>query len=282
MKHVNFFSAILSLSIIVSGLFLGSMISGCAKDSPLSPVLSTNPTVNLAVTFSKPGTGEFSKSASDLFVDSLHIDSAVVVFSRIQFLPHEDTARIDTGDDEEGDSDHHESDDENDGLTFKGPFAVHVRDTVSIDFASQQVPPGIYDGIRFKIHRLTPGEHFEDSDERIHHDHSFGVDSTFVGSSITVWGSIFKNGEWTPFTFKFDGEFEFKIKGNFTVPASTSTIRMALNIDMGTWFINPRDGSLLDPTNTSHYNLQLFRRAIRSSFQSCRGGHDRGDGHPDD
>ena len=281
MKTLKFFPAILSLAIILAGLIIGWMISGCAKDSPLGPVVSSAPTVNLAVSFSKPGTEGLSKSTSELFTDSLHIDSAVVVFSRIQFLKHEDTVLIDSGD-EEGDSDHNESDDQNDGLTFKGPFAVHVRDTVSISFASQEIPAGIYDGIRFKIHRLTPGEHFEDSDEHIHHDHSFGVDSTFVGSSITVWGSIFKNGAWIPYTFKFDGEFEFKIKGNFTVPTSTSTVRIALNIDMGKWFMNPRDGSLLDPTDTSHYNLQLFRRAIRLSFQSCRGGHDRGDGHPDD
>jgi hypothetical protein len=281
MKNSKLFAAILSLAVVCSGLMIGSMISGCAKDEPLGPVVSTSPTVDLAVSFSKPGTGELSKSASDLFVDSLHIDSAVVVFSRIQFLKHEDTVQVDTGD-EEDDSDHHESDDGNDSLTFKGPFAVHVRDSVSIDFASRQLPAGVYDGIRFKIHRLTPGEHFEDSDEHMHHDHSFGVDSTFVGSSITVWGSIYKNGAWTPFTFKFDGEFEFKIKGNFTVPTSTSTVRIALNIDMGAWFINPRNGSLLDPTDRSFYNLQLFRRAIRSSFQNCRGGHDRGDGHPDD
>jgi hypothetical protein len=85
-----------------------------------------------------------------------------------------------------------------------------------------------------------------------------------------------------PFTFRFNGELEFKVKGNFTVPASTSSVSIALNIDMGKWFTNPHDGTLLDPTDTSRDNIAFIMQAIRASFGGCRGGHDRGDGHPDD
>src|SRR5258708_18771872 len=108
MKSLKFLSSILSVAIILSGLVLGWMISGCAKDSPLDPVVSLAPTVTLAASFSTSGTAGLSKTASDLLVDSLHIDSALVVFSRIQFLRHEDTVQIDSGN-EEGDSDHNES-----------------------------------------------------------------------------------------------------------------------------------------------------------------------------
>ncbi len=273
-------ATVLAAAIILSIVILASLVSGCMTE-PSGPVPFSRPMVNLAVSFSESGSTGLTKSATDLFADSLHIDSAVVVFSRIQFLPHPDSVRIDSGDDEH-DSDDGESDGRGDSLTFKGPFVVHVRDTVGISFASRELPAGVYTAIRFKIHRLIPGEHFEDSDEHNHHGHAFLVDSTIGSSSITVWGSIHKNGEWTPFTFRFDGEFEFKVRGNFVVPTSTHTVNFALHIDMGKWFKNPTDGSLLDPTDTSHENLVLFRRAIRAAFNSCTGGHDRGDGHPDD
>lgn len=278
MKFTRLSTALIPVAIVLAVLFGGWLISGCQKDSPSGPALSSATMVNMAASFSKSA---LATATSSLFVDSLHIDSAVVVFQHIEFLPHADSARIDSGDDEH-DSDEHESEDHNDSLMFRGPFVVHVRDTVEINFANRELPAGEYDGVRFKIHRLSRGEQHEDSDERNHHHHSFATDSVVTGSSITVWGSVYKNGSWTPFTFRFNGEFEFKIKGNFVVPAATSAVNIALNIDMGKWFISPVDGSILDPTNTSDYNLRLFRRAIRFSFDSCRGGHDRGDGHPDD
>jgi hypothetical protein len=281
MKVRKFKNTILTAVAVLPVVLMGWIISGCTKDSTSEPALSSGRMVNMAISFSKSGTSGLAKTSSDLFIDSLHIDSAMVVFSRIQFLPHEDTAKIDSGDDDhdsrDNDWDHH-----NDSLSFKGPFVVHVRDTVGINFASKELPSGIYDGIKFKIRRLVRDEHHEDSDEHNHHHLVPTTDSTIVGSSITVWGSIYKNGKWTAFMFLFDGEFEFKIRGDFVVPASTSTVNIALNIDMGKWFINPFNGSLLDPTDTSHANRKLFRRAIRSSFDSCKGGHDRGDGHPDD
>jgi hypothetical protein len=280
MKFTTFSTTALTVAIVLSVIVMGWMITGCTKDSATGPVPSSTPMVNMAVSFSKSGTAGLFKLSDALFTDSLHIDSAVVVFSRIQFLQHADSVLVDTSDKDQGE-DGHDSSEQDNSISFKGPFVVHVRDTVGINFASKELPAGIYDGIKFKIHRLQRDEDHEDSDEHNHRHHNPAADSTFVGSSITVWGSVYKNGEWQPFKFSFDGEFEFKVKGNFVVPTSTSSVNIALNIDMGKWFRNPNDGSLLDPTDTSHDNLSLIRRAIRFSFGSCRGGHDRGDGHPD-
>jgi len=276
MKHTTFYTTTLTVVIVLSVIVMGWMITGCTKDSTTGPAPSSGPMVNMAVSFSKSGTTGLAKATDALFTDSLHIDSAVVVFARIQFLQHADSESVDSGEVE------HDSDDRGDDIIFRGPFVVHVRDTVAINFANRELPAGTYDGIKFKIHRLKHGEHHEDSDERNHHHHAFADDSTIIGSSITVWGSVYKNGAWTPFTFTFNGELEFKIKGNFIVPASTSSVNIALNIDMGAWFKNPFDGTLLDPTDTSDENRHLIRRAIRASLSNCRGGHDRGDGHPDD
>lgn len=282
MKQGKFYTAMVTVVAVLSIFVIGWMITGCTKESTTDPVkeqLSSTPMVNMAVSFSNPGTTGFLKGTSELFTDSLHIDSAVVVFSRIKFLNHVDTVSVDSADDEH-DSLDHDSHDRDDNVVFKGPFVVHISDTIAINLGAQELPAGTYDGIKFKIHRLKRGERHEDCDK--HHHHVDLDDSTVVGSSITVWGSVYKNGTWTAFKFTFNGELEFKIKGNFVVPASSSTVNIALNIDMGSWFKNPFDGSLLDPTDTSHVNRNLIKRAIRASFSNCKGGHDRGDGHPRD
>jgi hypothetical protein len=158
---------------------------------------------------------------------------------------------------------------------------VHIRDTVAIDFASQVLPAGTYDGIKFKIHRLNRGEPYEDSDE---HEgrRRMSVDSLPYGSSVTIWGAVKKNGVWTPFTYGFDGELEFKVKGDFAITEAASSLRFALNVNMGVWFTTP-GGSLLDPTDTSWRTRELIRESIRRSFTQSRGGRDwNHDGHPDD
>ena len=259
--HVKILSAVIALT----------MLGGCSNSS--NPVTPTDSPVNLSVSFSKAGTG--TALLKGFAVDSLRIDSAIVVLERIKFESHVDTVTVDsTGTKPDDDSEMN--------ITFRGPFVVHVRDTVAIDFASQTLPAGTYDGIKFKIHKLQPGEKHEDSDEHNHRTVSTN-DSSILGSSIVVWGSILKNGVWTPFALKLEVEVEFKIKGNFVVSAATSSVDIALNFNMGLWFRNPDTGSLLDPTDPGSTTRELFMRAVKISFGQGRGGHDRNhDGHPDD
>jgi len=258
-------------------LLMALMIAGCSQSG--NPVAGQQQVpVNLSVAFSTGGGTGLLKAAGGTSADSIRIDSAIVVFARIKFESHIDSVAVDsTG----KDSAEVESEDDL-NVTFRGPFVVHVRDTVAIDFASQTLPAGTYNGIKFKIHRLMPGEHHEDSDEHEGHMMNPMADTTGYGSSIVVWGQVYKNGAWEPFEFKFNGEFEFKIAGDFVVSEATSSINIALNFDMGAWFRNPETGSLLDPTDLSLMNRELFQRAIRESFGSgCGGRDDNHDGHPD-
>jgi len=254
----------------VAGL-TAALLSGCSKSD--NPLAVTDAPVNLSVSFSKTGT--VTGLQKGLAVDSLRIDSAIVVLQRIKFESHIDTVSVDTT----GTA----PDDEREiNVTFKGPFVIHVRDTIGIDFANQTLPAGTYDGIKFKIHKLQNGEKHEDSDERNHRT-LVSNDSSTRGWSIVVWGSFKKNGVWTPFTLKLDVEVEFKIKGNFVVSNATSSVDIALNFNMGLWFKNPQTGGLLDPTDVTSANRDLFVRAVKTSFGQGRGGHDRNhDGHPDD
>lgn len=263
----------LSIALILSSAFLVAMLGGCAKDTATAPSSSATP-VSMSISFSTAGTSGLMKSSGTTTADSLRIDSAVVVIARIKFESHIDSVIVDTTEGQTEDLDNDAN------IVFRGPFVVHVRDTVAFNFADNVLPQGSYDGIKFKIHRLMNGEQYEDSDEHNHRTRQ--RDSAFVGSCITVWGAVYKNGAWQNFTFQFNGEYEFKIKGTFTVAASTNTVNIALNFNMASWFTNPWTGALLDPTDTSMMNQEMFRYAIRNSFERGRGGHDRGDGYPDD
>ncbi len=247
------------------------LLSGCAKNGGVNGPVSTAP-VNMAISFSQAsGTTGLMKTAGT--VDSLRIDSAVVILARIKFESHIDSVIVDTTDN------HTEDLDQDANIVFRGPFVIHVRDTVGINFANEVLPAGTYTGVKLEIHRLMRGEPFEDSDD--HRMRSMPNDTTITGSSITVWGAVLKNGVWVNFKYQLDASIEFKIKGTFTVPASTSNVNLALNINIGTWFVNPMTGATLDPTDASFMNAQMIRWAILSSFEHGRGGHDRGDGHPD-
>ena len=261
-----------ALTLLASLIF----VAGCRRSE--NPLGSNNgmQSVNMSVAFSKGGTTSLAKTDGLASTDSLQIDSAIVVFQRIKFESHIDSVVVDT-------SDHHDADDARDdaNVTFKGPFVVHVRDTSSISFANQVLPAGTYDGIKFKIHSIGWGERFEDSDDFNHHPRTIS-DTSFVGWGIVVWGKVKHNGAWVLFTYRFGGNVEFKMKGNFVVPAATSTINVALRFDMASWFRDPRSGALLDPTDVSVQNRELINWAIRHSFQNGKGGHDNDrDGHPD-
>ncbi|MBI5476263.1 MAG: hypothetical protein HY964_05945 [Ignavibacteriales bacterium] len=255
-------------------LIISILVVSCSEPTTVTQSYS-KPMVNMSVSFSKNATAGLFKISGINAVDSIRIDSAVVIFSRIKFESHIDTVVVDSME--------HEMDDmeRDSNIVFRGPFIVHVRDTVAIDFANQVLPAGNYDGIKFKIHRLKNGERHEDSDER-HNRHHMMNDSLISGSSISVWGAVYKNGAWTNFAYNFNGELEFKIKGNFTVPEATSSVNIALNFNMALWFTDPSTGALLDPTDHSSENLKLIRRAIYNSFGKGKGGHDRGDGRPHD
>lgn len=262
---------------VIAGVALTLAVMGCSKSS--NPVTSSSATpVNLSVAFSaNTASVALMKTSGATSIDSIRIDSAVVVFQRIKFESHIDSVVVDTS----GNFDR--EDDSNLDVIFMGPFIVHVRDTVAINFASQTLPPGTYNGIKFKIHRMQPGEQGEDSDEFNHHQGKMPNDTSITGSSIIVWGAVKKNGSWVPFTYRLREELEFKIKGNFTVSSATNTVNIALNFNMGSWFVDPMSGTLLDPTSSSTQMYEAISRAIRYSFENGRGGDDHNhDGHPDD
>lgn len=232
------------------------------------------------ISFSKSLASGLGKVYGSGVSDSLRIDSAVVVLARIKFESHIDTVSLmpPVGDMPDGPGGMMGNDPDS-NYSFKGPFVIHVRDTIGINFANANLPAGTYDGIKFRIHNLLRGELREDSDMRNHRPWFMPEDS-IAGSSVTVWGAIMKNGVWTPFKYDFNGEVEFKVKGTFVVPEAGASVDIALNFNIGSFFIDTRTGALLDPTNMSMQNRIAIRQAVYAAFGAGRCGRDRGDGRP--
>jgi hypothetical protein len=263
------------LSVAIFSLIAGFALNSCMKSTnPVGDINTLGPKASLNVAFSKGTSGiGFPKTSVGAAVDSIRIDSAVVVFQKIRFVLHADSVSIDSTGHDLGD------DNEDSSLVLFGPFVVHVRDTVAIDFADQVVPAGTYDGVVFKIHRLTPGERCEDSDD---HDGVMrtNTDPLLTGYSIVVWGAVDSSGTWKPFVYKLGEELQFRLKGNFVVSLATSTVNFALNFNIGNWFKDPVSGALLDPNNPD--SQRLIREAIVLSFDHGIGGRDDDhNGHPD-
>ncbi|MBE0556819.1 MAG: hypothetical protein IH628_06250, partial [Proteobacteria bacterium] len=141
---------------------------------------------------------------------------------------------------------------------------------------------GTYNSIKFRIHKLSDGDHHFDSDDH-HHEYLPSDNSPYVGSSIIVWGQVRNDGLWQQFTFETNTEAEYRIRGTFVVDETVQTIPVALNFNIGRWFVDPATGALLDPTDTTGGNVLRIHEAIRSSFEngSC-GRDDDHDGRPDD
>jgi len=250
-------------------VFSLALLSACS-DGSLTPMNGMAP-VSVSASFTTTGTpASLGKGSGFLAADSIQIDSALVVFSKIEF-----ESEIHQSDS----SGEHEMETE---LTFIGPFMIHVRNSDPITFTSKILPAGTYTSIKFKLHKLSDGEHHYDSDDD-HHEYIPSGNSPYVGSSLIAWGQVRDGGTWQHFTFETNIEAEYRIRGSFVVDETMQTIPVALNFNIGRWFVDPATGALLDPSDTSSGNVYRIQEAIRSAFENgvC-GRDDNHDGHPDD
>lgn len=249
-------------------LFSLIFLSACS-DGSLTPANGTA-TVSLSAAFTTEGTpASLGKGTGLLAADSLQIDSALVVFSSVEFESHirqADSSMVYRSESE---------------VTFFGPFMIHVRNSDPVTFVSKVLPAGTYNSVKFRLHSLSPDDHHYDSDDH-HHEYMPSGSSPYVGSSIIVWGQALSGGTWTPFTFETNIEATYRITGDFVVDESIQTIPITLNFNIGSWFIDPATGLLLDPTDNSSSNMYRINEAIRSSFGSGMCGRDDNhDGYPD-
>jgi hypothetical protein len=191
------------------------------------------------------GIGKLS-SISGGAVDSVKVDTAMIVLKSIEFKLDVDTVKIDSTDDPE------------DKIKFKGPFFITIRSGEPVDIGVDSIPPGNYKGIKFKIHKIKKDT------------------LTFKKNrSVYVTGKVWEKGSTTPKRFEFSADIneEFKVKGNFTVNAGEKGIPYVLVFDLKTWFTKD-DGTTLNPLDKNDANE--IKKQIKKSLKDNKSGRKGG------
>jgi hypothetical protein len=239
-------------------------VLGCSKGT--EPSESKLVPVQLTLKGETSNTVSFAKLSSQ--IDSIKINYAIMVLRWIQFKMNIDTVSTDSTFTEEEER----KMDDDPSIRFKGPFIVTLRNEQPTPIAVDSLPPGNYNGIKFKVHRL----HLRDKEREP------SVPDSLIGTSIYVKGWVKQGDMWNDFVFA-TGKVnnEFKIKGDFTVTEGDLNIPYVLVFDLASWFIDSRTGQLLDPSNPGERG-KIISNIKHSLKNISRGGKDRNrDGEPD-
>ncbi|CUS99919.1 hypothetical protein [Candidatus Kryptobacter tengchongensis] len=261
------FKKLFSLALIS----LAISITGCTKGT--EPTGTNLVPVELKLVGETSGNITFAKALGQ--VDSIKIDFAVIVLRWIQFKQNIDTVKEDSlWDDHDMNMIREKMRRMDDDLTirFKGPFFVTLRNNEPTPIAVDSLPPGNYNGIKFKVHAIVP------YDLQVNP----AVPDSFLGKSIYVKGKIYQNGTWKDFVFTTGRvNTEFKIKGDFTITETDKNIPYVLVFDLNSWFIDPLTGRVLDPSDPGDQG-KIISNIVHSLKGKARGGKDRNrDGKPD-
>jgi hypothetical protein len=206
-------------------------------------------------------------------IDSIVVGQAIIVLKDIRFLAAPDTAHMRDSTECQRDNDSEERGGwrRDPTLHFRGPFIVTLQDTTPVQIALDTIPPGLYSGIKFNIHKLR---HSDSTSNPI-------VRDSLQGYSIAVTGMVkYTVGGWAPFNFKADVDEDFMVKGDFAVADGQTLTPYVLKFELASWFRAPT-GAMLDPNNVT--DRRWIRYAIKASLKGrLAGGRDRNhDGHPD-
>lgn len=137
-----------------------------------------------------------------------------------------------------------------------GPFVVHLNlNGVTTNFAVANIPPGFYDEIKFKIHKvggseIPPDPEFKDGDDES------------LRYSVIVKGR-YNN---VPFVYKSKKSAHQKVKLDTLLQVVENTLTdLTITVDPESWFM---DGSTeLDPTDPD--NASKIDKNISKSFKSA-------------
>jgi hypothetical protein len=270
------------VTVIACAFVLALVVAGC-KDGSSGPPDGQNALVQLTASASQSrGSVYLGKSAGAdgllTAIDSLRVDDAIIVLKDIVFKSaidseHErDSIHTEMNDEAE---DHMEGMEKVDGdgsrVHFKGPFVIALKDTQPVQVALDTIPPGMYNGIKFIVHKLRSKDLVRNP----------GLPDSLLGYSIAISGKVkYAGGSWTDFVFKADIDEEFKAKGDFLVAPGDKLVPYVLKFDLGSWFRAPT-GRILDPNDSM--DRRWIRYTIKASLKGgIRCGRDRDhNGDPD-
>jgi hypothetical protein len=224
---------VLMLIILFTGLLI--VLPACNENS--GDIINGNSEENIGVGFYAEGQG----------------DNNILEITEAKFLLRKLTLKFDEGS--------HECD------VKLGPFVVYLDLTprvVSVGLA--KIPFGVYDAIKFQVHKPNPNETISDPDF---------FHSTSVRYSVVAKG--FFNG--IPFDYRSSvtvaKEIEFE-NHPVTVSAAPQIVYVTVRVNPFSWFTE--NGVILDPSdeNNKHEIDQNIRNSLRRAFRDMDL-----DGYPD-
>lgn len=153
--------------------------------------------------------------------------------------------------------------------------ALPLGTTATETVVSVDAPPGMYDELKFKIHKP------EDNSAE---DTAFlAANPTFAGVSIRVKGTYSQAGSRSDFTYESDLDAAQEVL--LSPPLSVTDgqpANVTLRIDIASWFLNGAGTALVNPAtaNKGQPNESVVRDNIEASIDAFR--DDDHNGHDDD
>ncbi len=187
-----------------------------------------------------PGSSTLAKTTNDS-----------LILSEVKILLRDIKLEKEDGEDFESDSSKGEND--QDEYVKAGPFVVHLNlNGITTDFVVSNIPAGVYDEIKFKLHQIEgseipPDPEFKDGDERY---------------SVIVKGSYNS----IPFVYKSkkSANQELEFEPPISIIENTAT-SLTITVNPNTWFY--KNNLLLDPSDPS--NESEINNNIEKSFQEA-------------
>jgi len=173
----------------------------------------------------------------------------------------DDDLRV-SNDGRQGDNEDEDDDEDNDECEFDGgPFIVDLPLTGNVTLTTENVPPGTYDFLKFKIDDLEGGDDDED-DDRVNAPNLLADIRTVypdfpARASMVVHGT--QNGQ--PFTVYFRSKIKVKqaISPPLVIPGDQV---VTVNVDPSLWFKNGNQVLNLVALNGRLVDLGTFRNGI--------------------
>jgi hypothetical protein len=156
---------------------------------------------------------------------------------------------------------------------FKGPYIVDLLSgTMDPQPPFIDLPPGVYDEIKFKIDAPEAGEKDEDGADLIAStDPAVDPNADMLGYSIRLEGSVTPTGgQASTFSFNYSGdEIEFALKGaaatGFTIEAGVAN-DIVIAFRLVRWFDSLDPAAFAaDPQGYLDQNTETFRDSIKLS-----------------
>jgi hypothetical protein len=158
-----------------------------------------------------------------------------------------------------------------------GPFlvALPLGTTATETVVSIDAPPGMYDELRFEIHKPEDDSSADDA--------FLAANPTFARISIRVTGTYSQAGTRSDFTYESDlnEKQEVLLSPPLTV-SEGQPVNVTMRIDISSWFLNAAGDALVNPAtaNEGQPNEQVVENRIEASIDAFR--DDDHNGHDDD